>query len=420
VLSLVRHHVHDTLTDSALSLIAPFAAFIPAEEIHASGVIAVVVTALILAYRSPLDQDPRARLVEGATWDTLQFVLEGVVFALIGLQLRDVLQSLDTSAGELIAATAVVLALVLLVRPAWIFGSSWIAWKLRRRQEPPWRPMAVVSWAGMRGVVSLAAALSLPLDIPRRGLLVFLTFIVIVGTLGLQGLSLPWVIRKLGIQPPDPRRDILQQAHAVEEAVNAAVERLHELDAIEGAPPAVVQRLEHLGELRTFITWERLGDAASATPPTATYRRLRREMILAERRVLVARRDAGELDEEVLRRVQRELDLEEALLDAAEDEQFEPGGMLEELIPTSPTTCRHLDGATDLPRPAHIECEECAVLGWDWVHLRQCLDCGHVGCCDSSRGRHADAHHQHTSHPVMRSAEPGEAWRWCYIDRIVG
>ena len=310
VLSVVRRHVHDTLTDSALSLIAPFAAFIPAEEIDASGVIAVVVTALILAHRSPLDQDPRARLVEGATWDTLQFALEGVVFALIGLQLRSIVESLDTSAGELIGAGAVVLGLVLLVRPAWIFTTSWIGWRLRRRRdEPPWRSMAVVSWAGMRGVVSLAAALSLPLDIPRRDLLVFLTFIVIMGTLGLQGLTLPMVIRKLGIQPPDPRRDILQQAHALEEAVRAGVGRLRELEASEGAPPAVVQRLERLGELRTYITWERLGDVTAGPPPTVAYRRLRREMILAERQVLVARRDAGALDEEVLRRVQRELDL---------------------------------------------------------------------------------------------------------------
>jgi monovalent cation/hydrogen antiporter len=420
VLSLIRRHVHDTLSDSALSLIAPFAAFIPAEEINASGVLAVVVTALILAYRSPLDQDSRARLVEGATWDTLQFALEGTVFALIGLQLRDILQSLDTSAGELVGAAAVVLGLVLLVRPAWIFASSWVAAKVRRRDEPPWRHMAVVSWAGMRGVVSLAAALSLPLDTPRRDLLVFLTFIVIVGTLGLQGLTLPLVIRKLGIPPPDPRRDVLQQAHVVEQATAAAVDRLHELEASEGAPAAVVQRLERLGELRTFVTWERLGGSASGTPPTAAYRRLRREMILAERRVLVERRAAGELDEEVLRRIQRELDLEDALLDAGDDDRFDSAGMLGELIPASPTTCRHLAAAAELPGPPGDVCEECALLGWEWVHLRQCLTCGHAGCCDSSRGRHADAHFHHTHHPVMRSAEPGEAWRWCYVDRVVG
>jgi CPA1 family monovalent cation:H+ antiporter len=120
--------------------------------------------------------------------------------------------------------------------------------ELARLEAAP-APAAAVAADG-RGIVgrhvSLAAALSLPLDIPRRDLLVlvFLTFIVIVGTLGLQGVSLPWAIRKLGIQPPDPRRDILQQAHAMEEAVNAAIARLHELEGAEGAPPAVVQRLE--------------------------------------------------------------------------------------------------------------------------------------------------------------------------------
>jgi monovalent cation/hydrogen antiporter len=94
--------------------------------------------------------------------------------------------------------------------------------------------------------------------------------------------------------------------------------------------------------------------------------------------------------------------------------------MLEELIPATPTTCTHLTSAPAPPVPANGECEECVVLGWEWVHLRQCLTCGHVGCCDSSRGRHADAHYHHTTHPVMRSVEPGEAWRWCYVDRLVG
>ena len=118
--------------------------------------------------------------------------------------------------------------------------------------------------------------------------------------------------------------------------------------------------------------------------------------------------------------MQRELNLEEALLDAAEDEAPPPSGMVEELVPGAPRSCNHLDAATEAPVPSTGECAECVVLGREWVHLRQCLTCGHVGCCDSSRGRHAAGHFHDTDHPVMRSVEPGEAWRWCYIDRVLG
>ena len=194
-----------------MSLVAPFAAFIPAEKLHVSGVLAVVTTGLILAHRSPRDQDPQARLVEGAVWNTLQFVLEGVVFMLIGLQLRWILTEVDSDAGRAGRGRA---------SSCW----AWSCWCARHgsSSSPSWcasprgaaqiKPtagqMAVVSWAGMRGVVSLAAALSLPLAIGRRDLLLFLTVVVIIGTLVAQGLTLPWVIRRLerGAARPSARR----------------------------------------------------------------------------------------------------------------------------------------------------------------------------------------------------------------------
>ncbi len=421
LLNVVRQRVHDSLTDTALSLVAPFAAFLPAEELHASGVVAVVVAGLLVAHRAPLYQDPRARLVGTSTWSMIQFLLEGAVFALIGLQLRHILGDLDASAGELVLSVAVVLAVVILVRPLWVFGTTYLL-RLNPSPEggtPGWRPLAVVSWAGLRGVVSLAAALALPLDMPRRGLLLGLTVAVILGTLGVQGFTLPAVIRKLGIRPPDPRLDDLQVANALESAVNGALDRLGDLVADERTPEPIIDRLRRGAELRTWIAWERLGDAEAGEPPTAMYRRLRREMILAERQELVRLRDAGQLDDELLRRVQQELDLEDALLDT-DEEADRPEDAMAQLVPERLRLCDHLRSATD-PEPPDVQgCEECLALGWEWVHLRQCTTCGHVGCCDSSRGHHARVHYESDHHPVMRSVEPGESWRWCFVDNQLG
>ncbi|HET6952590.1 MAG TPA: cation:proton antiporter, partial [Acidimicrobiales bacterium] len=180
VATAVRRRVTDEVTDTALSLTAPFLAYLPAEHVHASGILAVVVTGLVLAYRAPVDQEPRARLVETATWATLAHVLEGVVFVLIGLRLRDVAGSLDSSVGTLALAAAVTLAVVVVVRPLWIFTIGWLGRRLRpRREAAPWSHLAAESWAGMRGVVSLAAALALPVDVPERDLLVAVTVAVI-------------------------------------------------------------------------------------------------------------------------------------------------------------------------------------------------------------------------------------------------
>jgi CPA1 family monovalent cation:H+ antiporter len=421
-LSWIRRRIHDTLTDSAVSLVAPFAAFIPAEELHVSGVVAVVVAGLVLAYRSPADQDPQARLVDGAVWGSVQFVLEGTVFALIGLQLRSIVTETSWDPSELVLASLVVLGAVVLIRPAWVFGTSYLGriapW--RSAGTPPLNQLAVVSWAGMRGVVSLAAALSLPLAIERRGLLLVLTVVVILGTLVVQGLTLPWVIRRAGIEPPDPRLDTLQRARAQELAGEAALDRLHELAADLHPPQEVVEALERKVELGRFMVWERLADD-QATTPTRLYRQLRTEMIRAEREVLLTMRDSGDLDDHLLREVQQLLDLEDALLLQAIDDPDERRGSLDELIPQAPSSCDHLIAAPTAVASANGRaCAECVRLGWEWVHLRQCLACGHVGCCDSSRGRHASGHFEAIGHPVMRSVEPGEAWRWCYLDRVLG
>jgi CPA1 family monovalent cation:H+ antiporter len=420
--SVVRRRVTDSIGDTAISLTAPFLAFVPAEEVHASGILAAVVTGLVLAHRSPVDQDPGARLVEGATWSTLAFVLEGTVFVLIGLGLRDVAEAVDATAAELVTASLVVLAVVVLVRPLWIFGTAWLGTAATggRIRPRPWPHLAAASWAGMRGVVSLAAALSLPLDFPQRELLIAVAVVVIVGTLGVQGLTLPAVIRRLGIRPPDPRDDALQRAHALEQASQAALARLDEMVAASPMPDPVVDALRQVANERALSTWERLGDQHNGEPPTVAYRRVRREMMRAEREILLSLRNEGEVDDTVVRSLQHELDLEEALLTQFEDADIAADEELREVVVGRPRVCRHMDEAPTPPPPDELACPDCVELGWEWVHLRQCLACGRVGCCDSSRGRHAEAHWQAEDHPVMRSVERGEAWRWCYVDRVLG
>jgi monovalent cation/hydrogen antiporter len=422
-LGWVRRRGIDTLSGVALSVAAPFAAYLAAEEIRGSGVIAVVVMGLILGHRSSVEQGPEARLTDEAIWKSTQFIFEGAVFALIGLQLPAIIGDVDEPAGTVLTVCGVTLGAVILARPLWIVSSVLLSrvvpWMGLGR--PAWSEVAVVSWAGMRGVVSLAAAQSLPLDFPNRDLALLIAIVVILGTLGLQGLTLPAVIRLVGVRPPDPRLDALAIANAQEEAVDAAVRRLDELATEQDLPPEMVVKLRTDAERRSLLAWERLGRTDGGEPPSRAYLRLRNELLSAEREVFVRLRDSGDLDDDVLRRVQAELDLEQALL-ARRAEVDRPSEETE--LPTrelSQPRCRHLRDASVLIDPRSADCEGCVAEGrTDWVHLRACLDCGHTGCCDSSPRRHARRHFEQTEHPVMRSAEPGETWRWCYVDRELG
>jgi CPA1 family monovalent cation:H+ antiporter len=291
----------------------------------------------------------------------------------------------------------------------------------------PWAALTVVSWAGMRGVVTLAAVFALPDDTPERAVLVLVAFVVAAGTLLGQGATLPALVRKLPLPAPDPGQDALVEAQVLQQAHEAGVERLDELLTPQ-VPPEVTQRLLDRSQRRADAVWERLGPRGGPEPPSVVYERLRLEMLAAERGVLLQLRDAGETPDDVLRRVQAVLDVEESLLDRladADPRNRQRGDEL--LVSSSERLCEHLVGApggvTGLPegvdRPEG--CEGCLAEGRrDWVALRRCLTCGTVGCCDSSPRRHATAHFHGTGHPVVRSVEPGEAWRWCFVDRQVG
>ncbi|MGS2619685.1 Na+/H+ antiporter [Micromonospora sp. LZ34] len=316
----LHKRISDPLLDNALSLIIPFVVAFAAEAIHASGVMAVVVTGLALGHKLPRLLSAASRLQLGAVWRLVRFLLEGLVFLLVGLQLPEVLRDLDEPVGFLVAVTAAVLATAFLTRFVWLFPATYLTRLVPRvRQRGAAKSVRypiVIGWAGMRGVVTLAGALALPLTVAGdqpypRALFIWLAFAVIVVTLVGQGATLPMVARRLKLPPDDPVQDALSAAAVQQRASRAARERLDAL--AETAPAPVVERLRRLLDERTNLAWERLGGTARETPSQA-YGRLRQEMIDAEREVFRAARDTGRIPEEVLVRAYRDLDLEESLL----------------------------------------------------------------------------------------------------------
>lgn len=424
-LGFARRHVQDPVLDTTLSFVAPFLAYLPAEAIHASGVLAVVVTGLLLGHKSPMLQSAASRLSEQTNWATVQFVLENTVFLLIGLQVATVLRDAQDSGltgAELVGFCLAVLGATVLARVAWIFGATAVYRLGPRRLRAhawDWSHATLVSWAGMRGVVTLAAAFVLPGETPHRDVLVLAAFAVVGGSLLVQGTTLPWLVRRLGLPGPDPAEDALEEAALLSRATRAGLERLEEMRG-ETDDQQVIDRLEERTRSRADAAWERLGSAHGGETPSQTYRRMRQEMLHAERRVVLEARSSGKVDDEILRDVLNVLDTEESLLDRLADKGSE---VQRELVARDDRmeACDHLRGSSSAVRPGTPEgCEECLRDGTRWVHLRLCLECGHVGCCDSSPERHSTRHFEGTGHPVIRSFETGEAWRWCFVDDRLG
>ncbi|WP_437094725.1 Na+/H+ antiporter [Streptomyces sp. enrichment culture] len=325
-LQWLRTHVREALLQNTLSLLIPFVAYAAAEQVHASGVVAVVVVALYLGHRA-WEVDFATRLQEEAVWKMVAFVLESAVFALIGLQLPVVLRGLGEYEGVDAAWYALaVFAAVVVTRFVWVYPATWLppvlSARIREREgKPGWKGPFVIAWAGMRGVVSLAIASSIPIttdgeDFPQRNLLLFLTFTTVIGTLVVQGLTLPPLIRVLKLPGPDAQAATLAEANAQAQASRAAERRLDELLADErnALPAPLADRLRTVLERRRNAVWERLGQVNPVTGESAddTYRRLAREMIGAEREVFVRLRDGRYIDDEMLRTLLRRLDLEEA------------------------------------------------------------------------------------------------------------
>lgn len=330
LIAYVRARLDDPLVESALGLVAPFVIYLAAGETRGSGVLAVVVAAVILGQRS-FHAGYQTRLQDFAVWKAVQLVLESFAFLMIGLQLPTVIGELaGIPASVIIASSLAVFGTIVLVRIVWMYTFAYLPRVLSRRVRerepaPTHAQVFVVAWAGMRGVVSLAAAFAVPATtlsgapFPGRPHIVFLAFVVVIGTLLVHGLTLPWLIRRLGVQGDEARTDAIAIAAAQEKAARAAADRLEELLA----DPASAEVHERAAEvLRAWNThrrnsaWERLGrdEEEIGASPTSAFRRLRLEMLAAEREAFIAERDNGHIDDEVLRSVLHGLDLEEATL----------------------------------------------------------------------------------------------------------
>ncbi|UXX95356.1 Na+/H+ antiporter [Streptomyces sp. AD2-2] len=323
----LRTHLKEALLQNTLSLLIPFVAYAVAEQVHASGVLAVVVVALYLGHRA-WEVDFATRLQEEAVWKMVAFVLESAVFALIGLQLPVVLKGLGEYRGLDAAWYAIALFLVVVAtRFVWVYPATFLprmfSARIRDREDnPTWKGALTTGWAGMRGVVSLAIAFSIPLTVhgggpfPQRNLILFLTFTTVIGTLVVQGLTLPPIIRLLKFPGRDQQAETLAEANAQAQASRVAEKRLEALleDERNALPPPLVDRLREVLERRRNAVWERLGATNPVTGETVddTYRRLSREMISAERSMFVRLRDGRYIDDEMLRTLLRRLDLEEA------------------------------------------------------------------------------------------------------------
>jgi monovalent cation/hydrogen antiporter len=323
----------DAVMESAVGLVAPFVVYFVADYLHGSGVLAVIVAALMLGQRST-HAGYATRIQDRAVWKAVELILEAIAFLLIGLQLPGVVRAMrGLPASTFIWSSVTVFATVLLVRIVWVYAFTYLPRALFagvREDDPKPAPsqVFVVAWAGMRGVVSLAAAFAVPMTtltgaaFPGRAHIVFLTFVVVIGTLQLQGLTLPWVIRFFGVQSDDAHRDAVKLAAAQDRAARAAAERLDQLLAEEQQRgPADVHEhaakiLEHWNERRRNAAWEQLGrsDHEIGEGPASAFKRLRLEMLAAERKTFIEERDAGRINDEVLRGALRGLDLEEATL----------------------------------------------------------------------------------------------------------
>lgn len=424
VCAWVRRRVTDPLIDTGVSLVVPFAAYLAAEEVHASGVLAVVVAGLLLGHKAPILQGAPSRIAERINWRTIAFVLENTVFLLIGLQtswiLGDVGHS-DLGAGRIAAVCLATLGAVIALRLAWVFPARYLL--VRPGPDlggrvPPASNTLLIGWAGMRGVVTLAAAFVIPEDVPHREVLLLAAFTAVAGTLFVQGASLPWLARVLDVPSPDPAADALARATLLQQATAAGLRALDELDSED--PHQVYALIRQRVEQRNFAAWERLSTNDERESPSELYARARRVMIDAERSRVLEIRSAGTVASDVVAQVLAMLDVEESMLDFAGKERAELAEGRRREASRRSDECVDLEAFPVADPPTERVCDDCVRDGLVWVSLRHCLACGTVGCCDSSPGQHATRHYQRTRHPVMQSAEPGEDWRWCYVHHLTG
>ncbi len=341
IVRFVRSRIRDSSLETVLGLVLPFTAYLAAEEIHASGVLAVVTAGFVLG-RVTADVAVPTRIQERQVWPLMDLLLEAFVFAYMGLQLKSVIEEVQRDGlpvHHIFAYALLILLVVILVRPAWIFVNTSrrsVVRKLLRRKASEtsdvlgltWRQNLVLSWAGMRGVVTLAAASGVPLatvagdPFPGRAVIQAVAFVVAVGTLVIQGLTLPMLIRRLDVADADEQRRTDEQAALARSISRSAAEQYLSEAAVNGIDGASRESVEHVLErvrrsVRARLDADETEDHEERIAAAgALFDTLRRNVLVAQRAALVHARDAGELDDEVLRTVLDGLDVEEAAAEA--------------------------------------------------------------------------------------------------------
>jgi monovalent cation/hydrogen antiporter len=327
VLIQIRSRVTDGPLSVTISLMSGYVAFVPADAVGASGVLAAVTCGIYVGVRGPTMIPPRVRLQGLFVWELLDFVLNATLFVLVGLQLRIVVDGIGgISMQDLVVYAVAVSAAVILARLVWFFTAPYIIRALDRRPQQRLRRVGarqrlVLGWAGMRGAVSLAAALAIPFStdagdpFPQRNLIIFLTFAVIFATLVLQGLTLPGLIHALGLSGQEDGNEEEVRARLV--AVRAALREIDELEAEEWTRDDTVGRLRRLYEYRQRRFGAMVGkyEDEGYEDRALSYQRMLQMVYAAQRQALVQLRSDGEVSNEVMGRIMREIDLDESRLE---------------------------------------------------------------------------------------------------------
>ncbi len=329
VIAEVRKRITDVNTELTISLFSAYGAFIPADQLGVSGVLAVVTAGVYLGFRAPEIATPESRMQGFAMWSVLTFLINAALFILIGLQLPVIVDGLaGRPPGEVIGYAAAVCAAVVGTRFAWIFISTYVIRAIDRRpsqreRRASWRFRVINGWAGMRGAVSLAAALALPIDtdagapLPGRELIQFITFALILVTVVGEGLTLPYLIRRLGVVD-DGTEEEHEELRARLVIARAALERVDELESEDWTRDGTVERVRNLyryRQRRFKIRAGKVEDTDGIEESSLAYQRLMHEIYAAQRQELVRLRNSREISGDVMRRVERELDLEESRLE---------------------------------------------------------------------------------------------------------
>jgi monovalent cation/hydrogen antiporter len=308
LVEIVRRRVHDAEIEIPLSVLTPYLAYIPAERLHVSGILATVACGLYLGWRSEGIFRPAVRIQSLAFWDTFSFILGSILFVLLGTQFRRILDELGNySTSTLVRDAVLVFAVVVAVRLVWMFTVPYLVRLLSRSREwaevAPWQDRFILGWSGMRGALSLAAALSIPVSVAHRDEILFLTITTILATLVVLGMPLPWLLLRLGFGPAGVGKAELETRQALAET---ALRRLDDLDDgldEDGAVAAMRRLYEH----RRDRVHERRDE-----DEVEHYNRLRRELLEVEREELRRRERAGLIDFTAARKIERQLDHEEA------------------------------------------------------------------------------------------------------------